>query len=337
MNQRCSSSLNSIAIALLIAIAAMTANPAHVQASYDKAAPIPLSNTVTLLDMAYSYNPQTQILTKTYQLQNNSGLTLSNPRLVNLFLWSNNLCSSPSTAWSTMGYDGTSIYSNTDQTATVTNSDGAINWSTLVYPAAFDSTQLFPGITPVQSVQSGVNYPYWNIGSLWNPGDTVTINVQFSNVLNCSWIQNVVWIIYTEEGTPPTTTTTAVPTTTTTALSTTTTTEVPTVIELSEFRALPGDRSVTLIWRTESEIDTAGFNIYRGQFRSSEMTKINATLIPAQGSPTTGAEYIYTDNDVKNGVIYIYKLEDVDTNGVVTEHKPVLATPRWIYSLFHQN
>jgi hypothetical protein len=336
MKQRCSSSLNSIAIALLIAISAMTANPTQVQASYDKAAPIPLSNTVTLLDMTYSYNPQTQILTKTYQLQNISGLTLSNPRLVNLFLWSNNLCSSPSTAWSTMSYDGTS-YSNTDQTATVTNSNGAINWSSLVYPAAFDSTQLFPSITPVQSVQSGVSYPYWNIGSLWNSGDTVTITVQFSNVSNCSLIQNVVWIIYTAEGTPPTTTTTALPTTTTTALPTTTTTALPTVIELSEFRALPGDRAVTLIWRTESEIDTAGFNIYRGQFNSSEMTKINATLIPAQGSSTTGAAYTYTDNDVKNGVIYTYKLEDVDTNGVVTEHKPVRATPRWIYSLFHQN
>ena len=40
MKRRCSSSLNSIAIALLIAIAAMTANPAHVQASY-LAAPDP--------------------------------------------------------------------------------------------------------------------------------------------------------------------------------------------------------------------------------------------------------------------------------------------------------
>ena len=91
------------------------------------------------------------------------------------------------------------------------------------------------------------------------------------------------------------------------------------------------------MWRTESEIDTAGFNIYRGVIGSAEMTKLNDTLIPAKGTATSGAEYTYVDDDVRNGVIYIYKLEDVDTAGTVTEHKPVKATPRWIYSLFHQN
>ena len=91
------------------------------------------------------------------------------------------------------------------------------------------------------------------------------------------------------------------------------------------------------MWRTESEIDTAGFNIYRGVIGSAEMTKLNDTLIPAKGTATSGAEYTYVDADVRNGVIYIYKLEDVDTAGTVTEHKPVRATPRWIYSLFHQN
>ncbi len=204
-----------------------------------------------------------------------------------------------------------------------------MDWSADVYPASFASTELFPAITPVQSVQSGVSYPYWNITSPWNDQDTRTITVQFSNVLNCSLIQNVVWVIY--EGTPPPTTTTTI------TGSTTTTTAIPTVIELSNFSAIPGDGEVTLMWRTESEIDTAGFNIYRGVIGSSEMTKLNDTLIPAKGTATSGAEYTYVDDDVRNGIIYIYKLEDVDTAGTVTEHKPVRATPRWIYSLFHQN
>jgi hypothetical protein len=332
MNQRCSFLLKGSAIAFLMAIAAMTANPALVQASYDKA-PIPLTSAVQLVNMTYSYNPQTLILTKQYQFKNVSGQSLLTPRLVNLFLWSNNICAAD---WLTMGFNGTSIFTNLDQSATVSGNDGTIDWSSLVYPYTLASTELFPSL-PLQSVQSGINYPYWNIASPWADGDTRTINIQFSSVLNCNWVQNVVWIIYNEGGSPPVTTTTALPTTTTTALSTTTTTAVPTVIELSEFRALPGDSAITLIWSTESEIDTAGFNIYRGQLNSSEMTKINSALIPAKGSSTNGAEYSYTDTDVKNGVIYIYKLEDVDTNGVVTQHKSVLATPRWIYSLFHQN
>jgi hypothetical protein len=337
MNQRCSLLLKSSAIALLVAIAAMTANPAPVLASYDKA-PIPLSSAVQLVNMTYSYNPQTQTLTKQYQFKNISGQTLLTPRLVNLFLWSNTICSAD---WMTMGFNGTSIFSNTEQAAAAAGYDGTIDWSSQVYPYSLSSTELFPSL-PLQSVQSNTSYPYWNIASPWNDQDTRTINVQFSNVLNCNWVQNVVWVIYSEGGTPPTTTappatTTTLPATTTTAVSTTTTIEEPTVIELSEFRALPGDRAVTLIWRTESEIDTAGFNIYRGQHNSTVMTKINAALIPAKGSAAAGAEYSFTDSDVSNGVIYVYKLEDVDTNGVVTQHKSVLATPRWIYSLFHQN
>jgi hypothetical protein len=329
MKQRCSSSLNSIAIALLIAIAAMAANPARIQAASSYLAAADLSTAIQLQNMTYTYDPATKTLTKTYQLLNNTGGTLTNPRLVNLFLWSNNLCSQPSAAWSTMTYNNaTSIFSNADQSATASNNTGTMDWSVDVYPASFASTQLFLGITPVQSVQSGVSYPYWTIGSLWNNGDTVTINVQFSNILNCSLIQNVVWVVY--QGTPP-------PTTTTSTGSTTTTTAIPTVIELSNFSAIPGDGEVTLMWRTESEIDTAGFNIYRGVIGSAEMTKLNDTLIPAKGTATSGAEYTYVDDAARNGVIYIYKLEDVDTAGTVTEHKPARATPRWIYSLFHQN
>jgi hypothetical protein len=334
MKQRCSSSLNSIAIALLIAIAAMTANPAQSIAASTFLAPIPLSSAIQLNNMTYTYDPSTQTLTKTYELQNISGGILTNPRLVNLFLWSNNLCSAPAAAWATMAYDGIN-FSNADQTAKALNNTGTMDWSADVYPASFASTQLFPLITPVQSVQSGVSYPYWDASGLSSIGGTATITVKFSNVLNCSLIQNVVWVIY--EGSAPTSTTTTAVSSTTTTISTTTTTQIPTVIELSNFSAIPGDGEVTLMWRTESEIDTAGFNIYRGVIGSSEMTKLNDTLIPAKGTATSGAEYTYVDNDVKNGVIYIYKLEDVDTAGTVTEHKPVRATPRWIYSLFHQN
>lgn len=327
MKQRCSSSLNSIAIALLIAIAAMTANPTLVQANYDKA-PIPLSSAVQLTNMTYSYDPLTNTLTKQYEFKNISGQTLLNPRLVNTFLWSNIFNNTCAVDWLTMGYDGTSTFLNVDQSAALSGNDGTIDWSLSVYPYSLTSTEIFPSL-PLQSVQSGISYPYWNITSPWNDQDTRTINVSFSNVANCKWIQNMVWVIYSEEGTPPTTT---VPVT-----STTTTTQIPTVIELSNFSAIPGDGEVTLMWRTESEIDTAGFNIYRGVIGSTEMTKLNDTLIPAKGTATSGAEYTYVDADVRNGTIYIYKLEDVDTAGTVTEHKRVMATPRWIYSLFHQN
>jgi hypothetical protein len=56
--------------------------------------------------------------------------------------------------------------------------------------------------------------------------------------------------------------------------------------------------------------------------------KINPSLIPAEGSPTSDATYKYVDIDVKNRTTYYYKLEDIDLNGKSTVHGSVSATPR---------
>jgi hypothetical protein len=107
----------------------------------------------------------------------------------------------------------------------------------------------------------------------------------------------------------------------------------PTVIELSEFSAVPGAFEVTIQWVTESEIDNAGFNLYRSTSENGEYTKINAMLIPARGSTTQGAAYEFIDRDVKNRETYYYTLEDIDINGRSTSHGPVSATPKLMYGI----
>ena len=107
----------------------------------------------------------------------------------------------------------------------------------------------------------------------------------------------------------------------------------PTVITLSSFTATPSDKSVMLTWITESEIDNAGFNLYRAEAEDGEYVKINSSLIPAQGSPTQGATYQFIDGNVQNRKTYYYKLEDIDLNGKSAMHGPVGAMPRVIYGL----
>ena len=102
----------------------------------------------------------------------------------------------------------------------------------------------------------------------------------------------------------------------------------PTFIELASFTATPFDRLVVLEWVTASEIDNAGFNLYRAEGESGEYVKLNAALIPADGSPTEGAVYQFMDEDVQNRVTYYYKLEDIDIYGKSTLHGPVSAMPR---------
>jgi hypothetical protein len=106
-----------------------------------------------------------------------------------------------------------------------------------------------------------------------------------------------------------------------------------TLIELSSFIAYPSDGMVLIEWITESEIDTVGFNLYRASSRDREYTQINSSLIPAEGSPTEGAQYFFIDEGVKNRRMYFYQLEDIDIYGVSTFHGPVSATPRKVYKL----
>ena len=102
-------------------------------------------------------------------------------------------------------------------------------------------------------------------------------------------------------------------------------TQTPTLITLSSLQAIPSNRSVTIRWNTESEIDNAGFNIYRAE-GSGQYVKLNNTIIPSKGTSTTGASYEFIDNGVQNRKTYFYKLEDIDINGSTTFHGPVSAT-----------
>jgi hypothetical protein len=87
-------------------------------------------------------------------------------------------------------------------------------------------------------------------------------------------------------------------------------------------------RGVTIKWETASEIDNAGFNLYRSESENGEYVKINDSMIPAKGSPSEGASYKFVDGTVQKNITYYYKLEDIDISGVSTLHGPVAATPK---------
>ena len=76
--------------------------------------------------------------------------------------------------------------------------------------------------------------------------------------------------------------------------------EIVTLITLSSFTAKGISGKVFVTWSTAAEIDNAGFNLYRSETENGEYIKINASLIPAQGSSMQGANYEFVDKDVKN-------------------------------------
>lgn len=101
-------------------------------------------------------------------------------------------------------------------------------------------------------------------------------------------------------------------------------------LTLASFTAVPGHRSVTLGWATDTEVDLDGFDLYRST-AGGDYEKINATRIDATGSEISGGVYSYTDTELQNRTTYTYLLTSVDDSGAETSHGPVTAMPRLIY------
>lgn len=81
---------------------------------------------------------------------------------------------------------------------------------------------------------------------------------------------------------------------------------------------------VRVQWQTETEMNTAGFNLYRGTSPDGPFdVKINAELIPPAEDPLTGKDYTYIDATAQPGVTYYYKLEEVERNGATNRFGPI--------------
>lgn len=101
----------------------------------------------------------------------------------------------------------------------------------------------------------------------------------------------------------------------------------PTLVILKSFTAasdLQG-KEILLEWDTASEDKNLGFNIFRSEnnFECGPYKKINKKRIASKGSSSEGASYKFKDNTVEPGKTYWYKLKDIDTDKVVSEHGPV--------------
>jgi hypothetical protein len=97
----------------------------------------------------------------------------------------------------------------------------------------------------------------------------------------------------------------------------------PQAVTLATWEAHVKGDGVQLTWTTVSEIENAGFNIYRSSTATGPWAQLNATLIPAQTpGAAAGAQYTWTDEVVEAGMTYWYTLEDIALDGTPTRHEP---------------
>jgi hypothetical protein len=96
-------------------------------------------------------------------------------------------------------------------------------------------------------------------------------------------------------------------------------------IDLLSFSVDSVNNNAVVTWETGSEVDTAGFNIYRNTGNDLSV-KVNTALIPSQGGPGSGAVYELVDTGVKAGGKYFYTLEEVETNNNKNQFGPLGIT-----------
>lgn len=98
----------------------------------------------------------------------------------------------------------------------------------------------------------------------------------------------------------------------------------PTAVTVTDFRAATRGSDVRLMWATTSELDLAGFNLYRSTRADGPYVQLNSALIAAQrpGSPI-GATYTWLDRGLRLGRLYYYRLEQVNAGGATTLYGPL--------------
>ncbi len=77
---------------------------------------------------------------------------------------------------------------------------------------------------------------------------------------------------------------------------------------------------ITITWETASEVEAAGFQLYRSAPDAEDYVRISKELIVATGDPLVGAAYQYTDEEVTWGKRYRYQLEEVTLTGKQTRY-----------------
>ncbi len=95
----------------------------------------------------------------------------------------------------------------------------------------------------------------------------------------------------------------------------------PTAVVLDYFDATANsDGTVTVDWETASEINHAGFNLYRRPANSRDnWAAINTQLIASHGTQAQGATYQFVEQGVLAGA-WEYLLEDVENDGDTHRH-----------------
>lgn len=93
-------------------------------------------------------------------------------------------------------------------------------------------------------------------------------------------------------------------------------------VELVSFSANVSNNSVTLNWKTATELNNAGFEVQRKQVLGQQLSICNSewnvlSFVNGNGTTSESHSYSFSDNELSTGK-YMYRLKQIDFDGTVT-------------------
>ncbi len=100
-------------------------------------------------------------------------------------------------------------------------------------------------------------------------------------------------------------------------------TDISLAVKATDFLASANIGSVTLSWKTQSEVSNTGFNVLREDPSTSSFRLISSytsnSSLKGLGTSSSGRDYSFTDNKVTSGATYQYKVQSVSTSGTTKD------------------
>ncbi len=93
----------------------------------------------------------------------------------------------------------------------------------------------------------------------------------------------------------------------------------PLPVSLQSLTSTVAGRDVKISWTTSAEINNAGFEIQRAEFRSENLEFRKAGFVEGKGTTNTQTTYTFSDSKLNTGK-YKYRLKQIDNNGNFEYH-----------------
>jgi hypothetical protein len=79
----------------------------------------------------------------------------------------------------------------------------------------------------------------------------------------------------------------------------------------------------TIRWETASEVDSFGFDVYRGESEEGPFERLNAKPIAGAGTSDESHAYVYVDDTIDPAKEYFYYVESIAIDGTRERFTPV--------------